>query len=429
MNCEYCHVKSRKFYCADCINGKLKEHRKVMEDAIIEKEQIIQQAKTFLKRATVIQTLVASKNRLCMSLDSIQAQQTKLNKEIQSKTLHLSELKRAIETKRRMVEQAKSRFKSSVSKEKNDAVIKVWHRTHKMTIGTKRVLVQEVASLFELKPGVIEERSIVMDHEDRMPFSKRPISLLNKEDLYICGVTLPTKLIDVSTCPKEEINAPISLVVHMLRLIVHYLGIKLPFKIFQKGIYPYIRLETPNPKLWRNNNKMPLFLDKEDKNLKRFTIGVAMLNYNIAYLCYTQGVEIPLSEVANTLQSLMACCYAPKLGIKSHALVYKGIRDLEFPIEFDQVWKMTALRYKTQPDRLEAIYDENQCPSDHLLLYPDSEEETEDEKKSDKVEPSSIEQSEHWNLVDVMPSFHRGANNGNEGESVFQQAADRKSVV
>lgn len=108
---------------------------------------------------------------------------------------------------------------------------------------------------------------------------------------------------------------------------------------------------------------------------------------------------------------------------KSHALVYKGIRDLEFPIEFDQVWKMTALRYKTQPDRLEAIYDENQCPSDHLLLYPDSEEETEDEKKSDKVEPSSIEQSEHWNLVDVMPSFHRGANNGNEGESVFQQAA------
>lgn len=63
---------------------RLKEHRKVMEDAIIEKEQIIQQAKTFLKRATVIQTLVASKNRLCMSLDSIQAQQTKLNKEIQS---------------------------------------------------------------------------------------------------------------------------------------------------------------------------------------------------------------------------------------------------------------------------------------------------------------------------------------------------------
>ncbi|EIE79898.1 hypothetical protein RO3G_04603 [Rhizopus delemar RA 99-880] len=163
-----------------------------------------------------------------------------------------------------------------------------------MTVGTRRILVKEVASLFELKPGVIEEEEqqqqnavLMLDHEDRMPF----------------------------TYPKEEINAPISLVVHMLRLIVHYLGIKLPFKIFQKGIQPYIRLETPNSKLWRNNNKMPLFLDKEDKNLRRFTIGMAMLNYNIAYLCYTQGVRIPLSEVPNTLQSLMACCHAPKLGM------------------------------------------------------------------------------------------------------------------
>ncbi|KAI9252446.1 UV radiation resistance protein/autophagy-related protein 14 [Sporodiniella umbellata] len=156
-----------------------------------------------------------------------------------------------------------------------------------MTTGTRRVLVQEVVSLFELKQGVVEERSAFLEQEDTMPF----------------------------TCPKEEINAPISLVVHMLRLIVHYLGIKLPFKIFQKNINPYIQLETPNPKLWKNNNKMPLFLDKEDKNFKRFTIGVAMLNYNISYLCYTQGVEIPLSEVANTLQSLMACCHSSKLGV------------------------------------------------------------------------------------------------------------------
>ncbi|KAG1553263.1 hypothetical protein G6F49_008416 [Rhizopus delemar] len=417
----------------NCINGKFEEHRKVMHTVTVEKEQIIQQANIFLERATVIQTLVASKNKLCMSLESIQAQQTRLTKEIHKKSLRISELKRAIEHKRRMVEQAQGRYdhKKEINNN-NEAVIKLWHRTHKMTVGTRRILVKEVASLFELKPGVIEEEEqqqqnavLMLDHEDRMPFSKRPINLLNnKEDLYICGVTLPTKLIDVSTYPKEEINAPISLVVHMLRLIVHYLGIKLPFKIFQKGIQPYIRLETPNSKLWRNNNKMPLFLDKEDKNLRRFTIGMAMLNYNIAYLCYTQGVRIPLSEVPNTLQSLMACCHAPKLGIRSHALVYKGIRDLEFPIEFDQVWKMTALRYKTQQNA-DRPWDESQYPSDHVLLYPDSDEEEqiENQETLDKIEPSAMEQSEHWNLVDVMPSFHRGANNGNEGESVFQQAA------
>jgi hypothetical protein len=60
---------------------------------------------------------------------------------------------------------------------------------------------------------------------------------------------------------------------------------------------------------------MPLFLDEEDKNFKRFTIGMAMLNYNIAYLCHTQGVPIPLSLVTNTLQNLMSCCRARELGV------------------------------------------------------------------------------------------------------------------
>lgn len=53
-----------------------------MHTVTAEKEQIIQQANIFLERATVIQTLVASKNKLCMSLESIQAQQTRLTKEI-----------------------------------------------------------------------------------------------------------------------------------------------------------------------------------------------------------------------------------------------------------------------------------------------------------------------------------------------------------
>lgn len=61
-------------------------------------------------------------------------------------------------------------------------------------------------------------------------------------------------------------------------------------------------------------SKMPLFLE-DDKNFRRFLIGVSMLNYNIVYLCFTQGIHIPLSQVANTLQNLMAGCNAPGLGL------------------------------------------------------------------------------------------------------------------
>lgn len=61
--------------------------------------------------------------------------------------------------------------------------------------------------------------------------------------------------------------------------------------------------------------KFPLFLEDDDKNFKKFIHGMSMLNYNIVYICHTQGVKIPSSEIANTLQCLMAICRAPKLGM------------------------------------------------------------------------------------------------------------------
>ncbi|KAI8370755.1 UV radiation resistance protein/autophagy-related protein 14 [Choanephora cucurbitarum] len=161
-----------------------------------------------------------------------------------------------------------------------------------MTVGTRRILVNEVTSLFELKPGVVEEVEI------------------NQAPTVTASVELPP-----FKYKKEELNAPIGLVVQMLNLVVRYLGIKLPFMIFQKGIQHYIRMIPLNPQKWSSARKFPLFLERDEKNFKRFVVGMAMLNYNLAYLCHTQGVNIPLSQVANTLQSLMACCRSPHLGM------------------------------------------------------------------------------------------------------------------
>lgn len=41
---------------------------------------------------------------------------------------------------------------------------------------------------------------------------------------------------------KEELNAAIAYLVHMLGLIVRYLGVKLPFAIAHKGTEPHIWL-------------------------------------------------------------------------------------------------------------------------------------------------------------------------------------------
>ena len=56
--------------------------------------------------------------------------------------------------------------------------------------------------------------------------------------------------------------------------------------------------------------KSPLYFNQE--NTEEFTIGLAMLNFDIVYLCWTQGKVVPLDEVPKTLRNLAECCEASK---------------------------------------------------------------------------------------------------------------------
>ena len=64
--------------------SRLAEHKQEKELATNEKNHVVQQATLFLNRASVIQALLAKKNKLCMSLQTIQTQQVQLTKEIHS---------------------------------------------------------------------------------------------------------------------------------------------------------------------------------------------------------------------------------------------------------------------------------------------------------------------------------------------------------
>lgn len=121
----------------------------------------------------------------------------------------LKELERQLKEKRRVLEESQKR-QSCYQPQQTDVsnAMKTWQRTHKMTVGTRRILVKEVFSLFELKPGVIEEPESSLQPTtsssntiDTLPFSQSTstMPMEGKEDLYICGVTLPTRLIDVAS--------------------------------------------------------------------------------------------------------------------------------------------------------------------------------------------------------------------------------------
>ncbi|KAI8088897.1 UV radiation resistance protein/autophagy-related protein 14 [Halteromyces radiatus] len=172
-----------------------------------------------------------------------------------------------------------------------------------MTARIRQILVKEVVSLFDLKPGVVE------DADDDMTTGLDDIRLTSNNS----NIDPQQQKKQEYGYPKEELNSAVGYTAQMLDLIVRYLGIKLPFELYRKGIHIYIH-SIPHSSLYPNQSKKPLFLE-DDKNFRKFLTGVSMLNYDIAYLCYTQGAHIPLSQVANTLQNLMICCNAPSLGL------------------------------------------------------------------------------------------------------------------
>lgn len=189
--------------------SRLQKHEQEMSTSLAEKDTAVAEAKVFIKKATSIQTLLAEKNKRLQHLETIR--ETQKERSLSCLTskysivtdnesffvytifkfvekIRIQQLKNQIRDKRKLLEESlkrKSQFDGHHPD--NNFVLKSWQRTHKMTVGTRRILVKEIMSLFELKPGVIEEAgSASFLHEA-------------KEDLYICGVTLPTRLIDVSS--------------------------------------------------------------------------------------------------------------------------------------------------------------------------------------------------------------------------------------
>lgn len=178
--------------------------------------------------------------------------------------------------------------------------------------------------------------------------------------------------------PLEHINAVLTSTIHFLGLLAFYLGVKLPFEIVWSGGrfgvgQPWIRAGRGGESgSWAKSVVFCSFLHDVDINLNRwtfkhplhlspsgstrapsptsptsspsstlqlptpvcstlsastaslapsisqnqasFTTAFAMLLYNVCYLAYTQGVEIPLSQAGDALSNLWAMCCSGELG-------------------------------------------------------------------------------------------------------------------
>ncbi|KAG0291708.1 hypothetical protein BGZ96_004917 [Linnemannia gamsii] len=218
-----------------------------------------------------------------------------------------------------------------------------WASVHQKLGHSRRVLVAEVVTLFDLK-NVPERRRATVTSTPTTTISTGGTSDLSQSilsntstltggttststrnstkkstklrvrdyleedswnEFLIVGRPLPTGYFE--NYDRDEINTTIENVIHMTRLVACYLGVKLPFETFLKKSQYYIHAA-----MTAGAKRAPLYLT--EGNLMPFTVGLAHLNYNIAYLCHSQGVHITLAKAPNTLENLLACCNSPNLG-------------------------------------------------------------------------------------------------------------------
>ncbi|CAG8499859.1 11640_t:CDS:2 [Paraglomus brasilianum] len=231
-------------------------------------------------------------------------------------------LKKSVATRKAVLQKSLSCFANLKSNQKA-AIIKDIadtkersHNKHQTLMHSRRVLIAELVSLFDLKRingpqdyhFEVRENGVAVLAKENDIIQVINGSADDEAEYSIAGMTLPKKG-NFQKYPMEDINTTVGYVIHMLQLTAYYLGVKLPYRLLRdKGSFPYATGSFSG----MAGGRRPLHLD--GTNVDTFTKGLAMLNYDIAYLCRTQGVDIAFHKVPNTLQNLYLCCNAAGLG-------------------------------------------------------------------------------------------------------------------
>jgi len=143
-------------------------------------------------------------------------------------------------------------------------------------------------------------RSFIAELLAFFPVNPSPTS--EKESLII-NILLPNDGIYTSY-PAETLSAALGYVAHIVYLVSSYLGVTLPYPIDFAGARSAVYTTDETPR------RYPLY----GTRVSDMEIGTRLINYNIVYLCFTQGVHIKRAMYNCTLPNLMALLRIETLG-------------------------------------------------------------------------------------------------------------------
>ncbi|KAG0296408.1 hypothetical protein BGZ98_000976, partial [Dissophora globulifera] len=334
VKCGICNLQgSTSYTCVPCVRSYLQQHWDDLKVLATERDQLAAQTNQVLSPKIKRYQMCLAQRAMASEHAAIMTDERKLLVvELEQDRQRLTRLRTSLNQRKETLKLSTARFQ--VSKMNGPPAIansigrikERWASVHQKLGHSRRVLVAELVTLFDLKCVPERRRNPVHydlgqstlstasastsgNAKDGARRTKLRVRDYLEEDSWneylIVGRPLPTGYFE--NYDRDEINTTIGNVIHMMTLVACYLGIKLPFDTFTRQSRYYIQAAFT-----AGSKRAPLFLS--ENNIMLFAAGLGHLNYNIAYLCHSQGVHITLANATNTLENLLSCCEAPNLG-------------------------------------------------------------------------------------------------------------------
>ncbi|KAI8800366.1 UV radiation resistance protein and autophagy-related subunit 14-domain-containing protein [Cladochytrium replicatum] len=370
LACGVCGNRHRKFVCTECISEKIRaksaqyDHIAAETTSLAARIESIVQDRRPPSGISTSQEILGRQERI----RRLQYEIAQSRSKVQEEKAAARRLRDTIAQRRVVIQQATEAFRSA-----RDARLAADAMQIKDVEGriepavsvlahSRRVLVRELVTIFRLRRVQRTSATSTADlaetskggegkategseaNDEREGTKSRAATMEEPPEYRIVNVSFST-FGNYLNYPREKFNAGLSHAMHMTILLAHYLNITLPFEIVNRGpksfakarAHPHLAdfdsLVDREPATFGSAAaaaaaavavlsadaftdpppvQAPLYL--ADSNIDQFTIGLAMLNYDIAYLCWTQGVQVPFVRMANTLENLARCCQSPQLG-------------------------------------------------------------------------------------------------------------------
>ncbi|KAJ1725111.1 hypothetical protein LPJ53_000674 [Coemansia erecta] len=291
MQCEVCKTgRKAKFFCGLCIQDRVTQHDWVVGQLAMRHSKL---------------AAVDSSTQVGVMQQLYEYQSSRLEQRRQ----RVARLRAAIAERQQQITAAQNMLQSSVSglqrrKAQQTELAQESHGLHRQERGALEQQEQGRAAFRRLAQSLRKDRatlasalSSVVGLRLGAPAGDTYAQLADGDGLF--GLAWPSGGEEGhgswGKYPREYIDACVGHCAHVLSVLAHYYHVGLPFRIVRRGARLVIRQQ------WEAQGEAPLSAGEERP---RFVVGLAMLFYDVLFLCWSRGVRVGADQATEAVANL-----------------------------------------------------------------------------------------------------------------------------